>query len=812
LNYRPDIDGLRAIAVLSVVFYHAGLGFPGGYVGVDVFFVISGYLITALILKDLERGLFSMANFWERRIRRIFPALAVMVAVTCVAGWFLLLPEDLAKLGASVIAQSLLVSNFYFWRTTNYFGGANEEKPLLHTWSLAVEEQFYLIFPIALMGFWWAWTRWQKAQADGILGTTNHTNLHENFTTDDTDEHGWGNRKAAPGEPGLALSSQNPSTSELARACENTSLTRSASIPAGAHLAREMGSSGENQLADSMEFLEGQTQAGLQMDSQILNSIREAKDSGTSGSNSSSVSISVISGKKNSGAPEAHALHATSDSLPVTSPIGEKRRWALFWIFAAVALVSFGLSIWGMKAQPFATFFLLPTRAWELLLGSMLAVLPATVFVRNFALREILCLAGLAGIFLPVFFYGEQTPFPGLAALPPCLGTAALIWANTAANRDVKRGWAASALSWSPVVFIGLISYSLYLWHWPVICYTSYWAVAEFTAMEKWGLVLASVVLAAVSWRWVEKPFRKKMGVFTSRKTVVGMALLVSLFLGCAGWCGYQSNGFPRRVNAQVLAVLEDLENDRAERQKFAHLAPNISDYSQAKLKSLPRIGQQNGAPLSFAVMGDSHAQVAMPLFDELAKKYHKSGVAITHQGTPPLMGWNITQRGGASDPAGLWSAAFNFIREEKIQDVFLLGYWSSYDPEELNRRAVETIEKFSNAGINIWILKGAPTYHQNVARMYLRKLFFKNINSQTESVVHHNQKQPDTGMLGVVQKTFPDRIIDVSEGFLDQTSGEYHVAANDRLFYFDNNHLTNNGINILYYNKIKKTMELQND
>ena len=154
LHYRPDIDGMRAIAVLSVVFYHAGLGFPGGYVGVDVFFVISGYLITALIIKDLERGSFSMPNFWERRIRRIFPALAVMVAVTCVAGWFLLLPEDLAKLGASVIAQSLLVSNFYFWRTTNYFGGANEEKPLLHTWSLAVEEQFYLIFPIALMAIW----------------------------------------------------------------------------------------------------------------------------------------------------------------------------------------------------------------------------------------------------------------------------------------------------------------------------------------------------------------------------------------------------------------------------------------------------------------------------------------------------------------------------------------------------------------------------------------------------------------------------------------------------------------------------------
>jgi peptidoglycan/LPS O-acetylase OafA/YrhL len=170
--YRPDLDGLRAIAIIAVVFYHAGLGFSGGYVGVDVFFVISGYLITTLILKDLENDSFSMANFWERRIRRIFPALSVVVAVTCVAAWLLLLPEDLEKLGASVIAQSFLVSNFYFWRTTNYFGGANEEKPLLHTWSLAVEEQFYLVFPIALMAFWSAWTRWQKNKPDRILGTT----------------------------------------------------------------------------------------------------------------------------------------------------------------------------------------------------------------------------------------------------------------------------------------------------------------------------------------------------------------------------------------------------------------------------------------------------------------------------------------------------------------------------------------------------------------------------------------------------------------------------------------------------------------
>jgi hypothetical protein len=432
----------------------------------------------------------------------------------------------------------------------------------------------------------------------------------------------------------------------------------------------------------------------------------------------------------------------------------------------------------------------------------MLAVLPIAVVVRKSAQRDILCLAGLAGIFLPVFLYDEQTPFPGLTALPPCLGTAALILANTPSSSDSRRVWTATGLSWKPIVFIGLISYSLYLWHWSVICFSSYWAVAEFTVIEKWGIVLASLVLAVASWKWVETPFRKKK-TFAPRRYMIGMALTVSLALGCAGWLGYQSGGFPERVNSQVLAVLEDLEKDQAERQKLSYLAPNITDYSQANLRNLPRIGQQDANPLSFVVLGDSHAQVPMPLFDELAKKYQKSGVAITHQGTPPLLGWNLTQRGGAADPAGLWNAAFEFIQAEKIKDVFLLGYWSSYDQGEIDRKTVQTIEKFSNSGINVWILKGAPTYHQNVARMYLRNLFFRNLNSQTESVVHPNQKPQGSGFLGVVQKTVPDQIIDASAGFLDQTSGEYRVAANDHLLYFDSNHLTIEGNKAAYADKI---------
>ena len=149
-KYRADIDGLRAIAVLAVVLFHAGLGVSGGFVGVDVFFVISGFLITSLILKDLRCGSFSIVEFWERRARRIFPALAVVVIVTLITGWLLMLPFGLQVIGQSAVALTFFASNIQFWRTSGYFDPLAEENPLLHTWSLSVEEQFYLIVPLLL--------------------------------------------------------------------------------------------------------------------------------------------------------------------------------------------------------------------------------------------------------------------------------------------------------------------------------------------------------------------------------------------------------------------------------------------------------------------------------------------------------------------------------------------------------------------------------------------------------------------------------------------------------------------------------------
>lgn len=161
--YRREIDGLRAVAVLPVVLFHAGFElFSGGYVGVDIFFVISGYLITTIILAELENDRFSLTGFYERRARRILPALALVVLACIPAALWLMNPAQLTDFSNSIIAVSLFSSNLLFWRESGYFSAAAEEKPLLHTWSLAVEEQYYILFPLFLMLLW-------RSRRDAIL-------------------------------------------------------------------------------------------------------------------------------------------------------------------------------------------------------------------------------------------------------------------------------------------------------------------------------------------------------------------------------------------------------------------------------------------------------------------------------------------------------------------------------------------------------------------------------------------------------------------------------------------------------------------
>ena len=152
MKYRPEIDGLRAVAVTSVVLAHAGIpGFSGGFIGVDIFFVISGYLITTILIDDYQNGRFSFSEFYYRRARRILPALFVVLLATLIAGWFILFPTPFAELSKSAAAAALFLSNAYFWENTGYFDTSAELQPLLHTWSLAVEEQYYIFFPVLMI-------------------------------------------------------------------------------------------------------------------------------------------------------------------------------------------------------------------------------------------------------------------------------------------------------------------------------------------------------------------------------------------------------------------------------------------------------------------------------------------------------------------------------------------------------------------------------------------------------------------------------------------------------------------------------------
>ena len=165
-TYRPDIDGLRAVAVLAVVIYHAfPAALPGGYSGVDIFFVISGYLISGILFKSLAQEKFSFSEFYARRIRRLFPAL-ITVLVLCIGyGWFVLLPGEYQQVGKHAAAGALFIQNFIFWQEVGYFDSAASLKPLLHLWSLAIEEQYYVIFPPLLILLW----KWRNKWSTGGL-------------------------------------------------------------------------------------------------------------------------------------------------------------------------------------------------------------------------------------------------------------------------------------------------------------------------------------------------------------------------------------------------------------------------------------------------------------------------------------------------------------------------------------------------------------------------------------------------------------------------------------------------------------------
>jgi peptidoglycan/LPS O-acetylase OafA/YrhL len=369
-GYRREIDGLRALAVIPVILFHAGFeAFSGGFVGVDVFFVISGYLITSIILTQKAAGTFSLMNFYERRARRILPALFVVMAACIPFAWLWMLPDPLENFGQSLVATTLISNNILLFITAGYWDLGADYKPLLHTWSLAVEEQFYLVYPVFL---------------------------------------------------GFAL------------------------------------------------------------------------------------------------------------VLP--------KRYLITLIFA-LAACSFAISEWAWQEYPTANFYLAPTRAWELLVGSLAAFIVEKRGVRK---DNFLSILGLFLIMFAVYVYDRNTPFSSIYTALPVLGTALVI---LYADRGT---YAAKTLGTKLFVGVGLISYSAYLWHQPLLSFFKIYSVTELEDLDKWGLVFATFLLSFVSWKFIETPCRDKSKI--SRSGIwLSTTVCTLLFCGIGYWF-HATNGVPTRL------------------------------------------------------------------------------------------------------------------------------------------------------------------------------------------------------------------------------------------------------------------------
>ncbi|MCI0993623.1 acyltransferase [Pseudomonas sp. ICMP22404] len=490
---RRDIDGLRALAVIPVVLFHFGFGtFSGGFVGVDVFFVISGFLITSILFREISAQRFSFADFWARRARRILPALSMVLLATLAVGWLLLTAKDFSELGRTVRYQSLFISNILFMREDGYFAPASDLKPLLHTWSLAVEEQYYIFFPLLMV---------------------------------------------------------------------------------------------------------------LLM---------------------------------------RHVRHW---------------RWMLF----ALLLISFGLNIAYIDRKPDVAFFSLPTRAWELLCGAMLAVLPAP----RHAVRPWVCqfaaVAGLVAVLAAVFTFDETTVFPGWSALFPVLGTTALIWSGARCST-----WVAQVLSTRALVWVGLLSYSFYLWHWPVYVYANAISIDGIQPWEAAGWILLALVFAWLSWRFVELPFREKR-LLAGRKPVLVGGLLAMAVLAVSGSVVRSADGFPQRLTGKAMEYAQAREW-RAGQMKCMLVT------SDKRPDKACLLGGQKDAPVTRLFWGDSHAAALLPAIESSAA--HGGGPVWLYSmsACPPIL---------SDDPRprckDFNERTMDQVRRLKIRDVVLASNWSLY-------------------------------------------------------------------------------------------------------------------------------------
>ncbi len=494
MYYRAEIDGLRAIAVLPVILYHAGLpAFSGGYIGVDVFFVISGYLITGIIYPEISGGTFSIVNFYERRARRILPALFFVVFCSIFFAWNWMLPDEFIAFSNSIIAVNLFSSNILFWQESGYFELTSELKPLLHTWSLAVEEQFYIIFPILVL---------------------------------------------------------------------------------------------------------------------------------------------------------------------LIKPLG---RLGFLTIIGLLVLASLALSQWSSEAYVNANFYLLPTRAWELGIGALLALFPVTHMKKPIGLAQVFSLVGICLIMWSIFTFDETVPFPSLWALIPVIGTA-LVLGFGDNNTIVGR-----LLSIKPLVGVGLISYSAYLWHQPLFAFCRIRSLDEIASSVYLILSLLSLVLAYFSWRFVEQPFRDK-NVF-GRNHIFLLGIVGTIFFISFGIVGSIMDGVPSRFSAETITMLSE---NQVIRSRNCSLLPKGDGFV---LKKACRMGDFSK---SISLWGDSHARALAPDLSKLFNSIGLSMIQLTPVGCTPVIGYEWKNKNLHCIEKTQAIQEFLLTHTEKGDVILLHGRWTN--------------------------------------------------------------------------------------------------------------------------------------
>lgn len=535
MTYKPHLDGIRAIAVLAVVLYHARIpGFPGGFVGVDVFFVISGYLITGLLLRELElTGDISIRRFVERRVRRLAPALFVVLLVCLIAAtaWMSPLGGEQQGLAKSAIATVLLSANLYFWRHTgSYFDSPADSFPLLHTWTLAVEEQFYLAWPwLMLAAGVWA-QRASRAPAQGVL--------------------------------------------------------------------------------------------------RLL------------------VGITVLSA-------------------------------------AACAVLT--------PRLPNETFFLTPFRAWEFSVGGLVLLLLRWQKLPSWVAGTTAWL-GLAAVLASVAYFGDDmaSPFPGWVAWLPVLGSAALIFGTEAH----PGGWTARMLSVRPMVGLGLISYSLYLWHWPVLTMTPMAAIDEGHIVDNLLLCLVAVVLAVLTYRYVEQPIRSQQsGLMSSpRRTFrAGLGMVAGLLVLSLGLGAWAKTVWPRIPGNAELA------------SRFG-VATGVDWTCDADRKLKAPDGSDGGclvgdkaAPVTVVLWGDSHAGHLKPALKALAASRGQAAVLRYMPSCPPALEFASTLPTREAKDCEEFNrrVVADITASRTIDTVVLSARWAEYAGQrDGERRLLESINR----------------------------------------------------------------------------------------------------------------------